>query len=77
MSDDVFPLPCNIVTKYRVLKKANLCSSQCTLFESENEWQKTKQVPIPLPRASKNFPDVKTRFFFYNWTFEIIPCILF
>ena len=31
-------------------------SSQCThltLFESENEWQKTEQVPIPLPRASR------------------------
>ena len=79
MSDDVFPLPCNIVTKYRVLKKANLCSSQCTLFESENEWQKTKQVPIPLPRASRNFPDIKTRktIFFYNWTSEIILFIHF
>ena len=32
-----------------------------TLFESENEWQKIEQVPIPLPRASRNFPDVKTR----------------
>ena len=30
-----------------------------TLFESENEWQKTEQVPIPLPRASRNFPYVK------------------
>ena len=32
-----------------------------TLFESENEWQKIEQVPIPLPRASRNFPDVKAR----------------
>ena len=32
----------------------------------------TKPVPIPLPRASRNFPDVKTR---YNWTSEIIPFI--
>jgi hypothetical protein len=32
-----------------------------TLFESENEWQKTEQAPILLPRASRNFPDVKTR----------------
>ena len=32
-----------------------------TLFESENEWQKIEQGPIPLPRASRNFPDVKTR----------------
>ena len=31
-----------------------------TLFETENEWQKTEPVPIPLPRASRNFPDVKT-----------------
>ena len=28
------------------------------MFESENEWQKTEQVPTSLP---KNFPDVKTR----------------
>ena len=32
-----------------------------TLFKNENEWQKTKQVPIPLLRASRNFPVVKTR----------------
>ena len=36
-----------------------------TLFETENEWQKTEPVPIPLPRAFRNFPDVKD-FFFYN-----------
>ena len=50
-----------------------------TWFENENEWQKTEPVPIPLPRASRNFPDVKTRnnFFFYNWTSEIIPFIHF
>ena len=50
-----------------------------TLFESENEWQKTEQVPILLPRASRNFPDVKTRnnLFFYDWTLEIIPFICF
>ena len=37
-----------------------------TLFESENERQKIEPVPILLPRASRNFPDVKTRneFFF-------------
>ena len=48
-----------------------------TLFETER--QKTKPVPIPLHRASRNFPDVKTRndFFFYNWTLEIIPFICF
>ena len=33
----------------------------CTLLESENERQKIEPVPIPLPRASRNFPDVKTR----------------
>jgi hypothetical protein len=32
-----------------------------TLFESENERQKIKPVPILLPRASRKFPDVKTR----------------
>ena len=37
-----------------------------TLFEHENERQKIEPVPLPLPRASGNFPDVKTRndFFF-------------
>ena len=50
-----------------------------TLVESENERQKIEPVPIPLPRASRNFPDVKTRneIFFDNWTSEIIPFICF
>ena len=50
-----------------------------TLFEGENERQKIEPVPIPLPRASRNFPDVKTRneIFFHNWTSEIIPFIRF
>ena len=50
-----------------------------TLFESENERQKIEPDPIPLPRDSRNFPDVKTRkiFFFHNWTLEIIPFIGF
>jgi hypothetical protein len=41
--------------------------SLATLFESENERQKIEPVPNPLPRASRNFPDVKTRndFFFF------------
>ena len=39
-----------------------------TLFETENERQKTKAVPIPLPRAFRNFPDVKT----INGFFSII-----
>ena len=30
-------------------------SSNNTLFETENEWQKTEPVPIPLPRASRAF----------------------
>ena len=53
--------------------------AQYTLFETENERQKTKPVPILFPRASRNFPDVKTRndFFFHNWTLEIIPFIRF
>ena len=50
-----------------------------TLFESENERQKIEPVPILLPRASRNFPDVKTRNenSFHNWTLEIIPFIRF
>ena len=31
-----------------------------TLFESENEWQKTDQVPNLLPRASRNFLNSRT-----------------
>ena len=56
-----------------------LDDSILTLFESENERQKIEPVPIPLPRASRNFPDVKTRneIFFHNWTSEIIPFIRF
>ena len=26
------------------------------MFKSENEWQKIKQVPISLPKASRDFP---------------------
>ena len=50
-----------------------------TLFERENEREKIEPVPILLPRASRNFPDVKTRNEkkFYNWTSEIIPFIRF
>ena len=43
-----------------------------TLFENENEWQKTKPVPIPFPRASRNFPNVKTwlygKPFYIGWS---------
>jgi hypothetical protein len=46
------------------------------LFKSENDRQKTDPVPIPLPRACRNFPDVKKRNGKkYNWTLEIIPFI--
>ena len=49
------------------------------MFETENVRQKIEPVLIPLPKASRNFPDVKTRneTFFYNWTSEIIPFIRF
>jgi len=59
--------------------KNNVVPSIFTLLESENERQKIEPVPIPLPRASRNFLDVKTRndFFFHNWTSEIIPFIRF
>jgi hypothetical protein len=30
-----------------------------TLLENENEWPKTELEPIPLLRASRNFPDVE------------------
>jgi hypothetical protein len=49
------------------------------LFESKNERQKIEPVPILLPRASRNFPDVKTRNEkkIFNWTSEIISFIHF
>ena len=75
---------------YHLLKstlrsKANACNLgtffrfYITLYECENERQKIEPVSIPLPRASRNFPDVKTRneIFFHNWTSEIIPLIRF
>jgi hypothetical protein len=50
-----------------------------TLFERKNERQKIEPVPILLPKASRNCPDVKTRNEkkIYNWTLEIIPFIRF
>ena len=36
------------------------CTPANTLFKTENDCQKTELVPIPLPRASRNFPRVKT-----------------
>jgi hypothetical protein len=67
--------------KLGLVLKPNYFEKQCsfTLFESEDEWQKIEQVPIPLPRASRNFPDVKKRNEkkIYNWTSEIIPFIRF
>jgi hypothetical protein len=46
------------------------------LSENENEWQNTEPVSIPLPRASRNFPDAKTRNKKkYHWKLEVIPFI--
>ena len=66
------------------LKCLNSCyDSTVELGDSElfgsMKRQKIEPVPIPLPRASRNFPDVKqkTIFFFHNWTSEIIPYIRF
>jgi hypothetical protein len=49
------------------------------MLESENEWKKLEQVPISLPRVSRNFLNVKTRNEknFYNWISKIIPLIHF
>ena len=64
-------------TDNQPLKK--FLSLAVTLFESENERQKIEPVPIALPRASGNFPNVKKRIeiFFHNWTSKIIPFICF
>ena len=67
------------ITWKKVREKRNLTFlfvSRATFFENEHEWQKTEPVPIYLHMASRNFPIVKTRnFFFYNWTLETIPFI--
>ena len=50
--------------KINAVKKKDIrkfLKTQFTLFESENEWQKIEQVPTPIPRAFRNFLDVKTR----------------
>ena len=74
------------VTKFELIKSTFLTFLEnlnfripSTLFESENERQKIEPVPILLPRASRKFPDVKTRkvIVFHNWTSGIIPFIRF
>ena len=68
-----------VEARKKKIKLANNEQSIFTLFESEIERQKIEPVPIPLPRDSRNFPDVKTRneIFFHNWTSEIISFINF
>ena len=41
------------------IREERLCEQKYTFFENENEWQKTKPVPISFPRASRNFPKAK------------------
>ena len=59
----IFTCDMELISTYCVLLAE---TTTYTLFESENERQKIEPVPIPLPRVSRNFPDVKTRndFFF-------------
>ena len=47
-------------SKIRILV-APIKRSERTLFKSENEWQKSEPVPIQLPMAFRNVPNVKTR----------------
>ena len=47
-------------------KQMYIREAKGTLFESENERQKIEPVPIPIPRAFRNFPDVKTRNIFFS-----------
>jgi hypothetical protein len=53
--------------------------SPYTLWENENERQKTEQVPIPLPRAAGSCFEAKKmkKFFLLAWTLEIIQFIRF
>ena len=48
-----------------------------TLWENENERQKTEQVPIPLPRAAGSCFEAKKmkKIFLLAWTSEIIQFI--
>ena len=50
-----------------------------TLWENENERQKTEQVPIPLPRAAGSCSEAKKmkKNFLLAWTSEIIQFIRF
>ena len=50
-----------------------------TLWENENERQKTEQVPIPLPRAARSCFEAKKmkKNFLLAWTSEIIQFIRF
>ena len=74
----LFPL-CSTALLTKHIKSISVWNLYYTSFKNENEWQKTEPVPIPLPGASRNVPNVKTRnnFFFYNCTSEIIPFIHF
>ena len=48
----------------------------CTPGETENEWQKTKPVPIPLLRGARSFFDAKKmKKKMLAWTSEIIQFI--
>ena len=72
----------SMVYKVQLLSTTYLCipihyTRDCFLIAMLILW--SPQFPILLPRASRNFPNVKTRnkTFFYNWTFKIIPFIRF
>ena len=66
----VMKTPCKkcIIKQDRNTYKLSVCTV-CVLciklFASESEWQKIEQVPIPLPRASRNSLYVKTRKFVF------------
>ena len=49
------------VRNYVLLHSTGHLVYEPTLLESENERQKIEPVPFPLPRASRNFHNVKTR----------------
>ena len=72
---------CNSVTKFHYFNSnkrlPKSCPSHCSKLKMKGK--KTKLVPILLPRASRNFPNVKTgnEKKIHNWTSEIIPFIWF
>ena len=67
----------DLITLCKLYRKYTLGTYTTNCSKMKMNGKKTEPVPIQLPKASTNFPNLKTRndFFFYNWTSKIIPFI--